>query len=81
MSLFAAQGAVLLTLHAARGFDTDPASMRLGLDLDPAHAVIHFVTGLQREAEENLFHWPLGIVAGLIAFAPLLRSTAAPSRA
>jgi len=29
---------------------------------------IHF--GLQLELEENLFHWPLSIAAGWIAFAP-----------
>jgi hypothetical protein len=46
MALFALQGAVLLLLYAARGWDTDPGSFPLGLQLDPLHAAIHLATGL-----------------------------------
>ena len=110
MTLFVLQGAILLPLYAARGFNTDPDSMPAGFGLDPAHAVIHLVTGLigayfgflrpsgalrflrgftafylllailgtftsihfglQLELEENAFHWPLSLAAGLIAFWP-----------
>jgi len=44
--LFAAQGVLLLTIYAIRGFDTDPRSLPLGLQLDPRHSVIHLLFGL-----------------------------------
>lgn len=46
MSLFALQGAVVLALYALRGWDTPPAALPLGLQLDPLHGVIHLLTGL-----------------------------------
>lgn len=44
--LFAAQGVLLLTLYSVRGFDTNPDSLPLGLQLDPRHSVIHLVFGI-----------------------------------
>jgi hypothetical protein len=46
MSLFVLQGVVVLGLYAARGWDTPPDALPVGLQLDPRHAVIHLVTGL-----------------------------------
>ena len=46
MTLFAFQGAALLATYAMRGWDTDPNSLPLGLQLDARHAVIHLVSGL-----------------------------------
>ena len=108
MTFFVLQGLVILIIYSMRGFDTNPDTLPPGLKLDPAHGVIHFVTGLigtyfafwrpsgaltflrvfavfylglaffgtftdthfglQLELEENLFHWPLGLVAAFIAF-------------
>ncbi len=44
--LFAAQGVLLLLIYSVRGFDTDPRSLPLGLQLDPRHSVIHLLFGL-----------------------------------
>jgi Domain of unknown function (DUF4383) len=44
--LFAAQGALLLLIYSVRGFDTNPDSLPLGLQLDPRHAVIHLLFGI-----------------------------------
>ena len=44
--LFAAQGVLLLAIYAVRGFDTNPDSLPLGLQLDPRHAVIHLLFGI-----------------------------------
>lgn len=44
--LFAAQGVLLLVIYSVRGFDTNPDSLPLGLQLDPRHAVIHLLFGL-----------------------------------
>ena len=44
--LFAAQGALLLLIYSVRGFDTNPDSLPLGLQLDPRHSVIHLLFGL-----------------------------------
>lgn len=38
----------------------------LGLAVFGTFTNIHF--GMQLEAEENLFHWPLGLIAAAIAF-------------
>jgi hypothetical protein len=46
MSLFVLQGLVVLGLYAARGWDTPPDVLPVGLQLDPRHAVIHLITGL-----------------------------------
>ena len=46
MSLFVLQGLIILALYSMRGFDADPDSLPPGLRLDPAHGVIHLVTGL-----------------------------------
>ena len=108
MTLFVLQGLIIVALYAVRGFETNPDTLPPGLRLDPAHGVIHLVTGLigsyfafwrpsgaltflrafavfylglaifgtftdmhfglQLEMEENLFHWPLGLIAAFIAF-------------
>lgn len=44
--LFAAQGVLLLLIYSVRGFNTDPYSLPLGLQLDPRHSVIHLLFGL-----------------------------------
>jgi uncharacterized protein DUF4383 len=44
--LFAAQGTLLLLIYSVRGFDTNPYSLPLGLQLDPRHSVIHLLFGL-----------------------------------
>lgn len=44
--LFAAQGVLLLLIYSIRGFNTDPYSLPLGLQLDPRHSVIHLLFGL-----------------------------------
>ncbi len=44
--LFAAQGVLLLLIYSVRGFNTDPHTLPLGLQLDPRHAVIHLLFGL-----------------------------------
>ena len=44
--LFAAQGVVLLLIYSIRGFNTDPYSLPLGLQLDPRHSVIHLLFGI-----------------------------------
>jgi hypothetical protein len=44
--LFAAQGALLLLIYSVRGFNTDPYSLPLGLQLDPRHSLIHLLFGL-----------------------------------
>ena len=44
--LFALQGALLLLIYAVRGFDTNPDSLPIGLQLDPRHSVIHLLFGL-----------------------------------
>jgi hypothetical protein len=46
MTLFVLQGLIILVLYSMRGFDTNPDTLPQGLRLDPAHGVIHFVTGL-----------------------------------
>jgi len=46
MSLFILQGLIVLAIYAIRGFDTDPHTLPPGLGLDPAHGVVHLVTGL-----------------------------------
>ena len=44
--LFALQGALLLLIYSVRGFDTNPDSLPIGLQLDPRHSVIHLLFGL-----------------------------------
>jgi hypothetical protein len=44
--MFAAQGALLLLIYWVRGFDTNPDSLPLGLELDPRQAVIHLLFGI-----------------------------------
>jgi hypothetical protein len=46
MTLFALQGAAVLLVYAARGFDLPLGALPLGLQLDPIHAVLHLVTGI-----------------------------------
>ena len=46
MTLFVLQGLIILIIYSMRGFDTNPDTLPPGLKLDPAHGVIHFVTGL-----------------------------------
>ena len=46
MSLFAAQGVVLLVLYAIKGPSAGPDGLPPGLQLDRLHAVIHLVSGL-----------------------------------
>jgi len=46
MTLFAVQGVVVLALYAVRGWNADPDSLPLGLQLDPLHGLIHLITGM-----------------------------------
>jgi hypothetical protein len=46
MTLFALQGVVVLGFYAAWGLDTPPDALPYGLKLDPAHGVLHLMTGL-----------------------------------
>src|SRR5713101_8025206 len=40
------QATLLVLIYSVRGFDTNPDSLPLGLQLDPRHSVIHLLFGL-----------------------------------